>query len=112
MGVLRSGRKTEADGEFSIDRGAMTSQPYSEVTIAVFDENGDPADPDMTTGVVSGSVLKTGSGKRQDFTETVDLATDDWSWNAEISAVRLFYFSIAGLNANYTYEITITSWES
>lgn len=111
MGVIRSGRHAEADGEITVERGAETSLRWSEIVIAVFDDAGEPADPDMTTGTVTGAVLKTGSGKRQDFVESVDLSSDPWSWEPEISTVTTFYFSVSGLNTDYTYEITISSWE-
>lgn len=110
MGIIRSGKKSESDGEFEIDRGSSTSLRWTEVTVAVFDENDSPADPNMVTGVLSGQVIKAGSGKREDFATTMNLATDDWSWKPELSTVNLFYFSITGLNSNYTYEVSVNSW--
>lgn len=109
MAVISSGLKTESDAEFDIERGAMTSLIFSEITVAVFDENQEKADPDDVTGVLSGWALKTGSGKRQAFTETINLATDSWSWEGELSAVQKFTFSVNGLNAGYFIEVTVFS---
>ena len=110
MGVIRSGRRTEAEGEISINRGALTSNRWSEITISVFDAAGSESDPSTTTGIVSGTAIKSGSGKPQPFINTVDLSANDWSWQPELSTVEEFRFSVAGLNAGYTYEITVSSW--
>ena len=110
MGIIQSGRRTESEGEIEIDRGASTSLRWTEVTVAVFDDSGDAADPSTVTGTLTGSVLKAGAGKREDFNESIDLSSDPWSWKPELSTVQIFYFSVSGLNADHTYEISINSW--
>lgn len=107
MTIIRSGRRTEAEGQFEIQRGAQARHLWSEVTVRVFDASGQPTD--IATGVIRGSTLKSGSGRYQDFTQTLDLAIDDWSWLAELSFVQTFRFSILGLNAGYEYEISVNS---
>ena len=108
MSVIRSPRTTEAQGEIEIRRGASTSLRWSEVTVNIFDGSG--SEIDTATGTLTGRALKTGSGKPQTFEETINLATDNWSWLPELSTVQAFFFSISGLNAGYTYQITINSW--
>ena len=104
--IQRSGLKTEADGEFSMFRKAACARwPWTEITVAVFDENDDPVE--TATGIVTGKARKAGQGKPQDFTESIDLAADNWAWKPERSTVEEFLFSISGLNANYSYEISI-----
>lgn len=108
MTVLRSPRTSEADGEIEVQRGAASSLRWSEITIAVFDENGDSVN--SATGTVSAWAQKNGQGQRQAFEETVNLATDVWAWLPELSTVNSFFFSVSGLNAGYTYQITVNSW--
>ena len=108
MSVIRSPRTTEAAGEIEIKRGTSTSLRWSEVTVRVFDASDAPVSE--ATGTLTGQVLKTGSGKRQDFQNPLNLVSDDWSFTPELSTVRSFFFSISGLNAGYTYQITVNSW--
>lgn len=110
MGIIRSGMRTEAEGEIVINRGASTSLRWTEVTVAVFDANGAAANPSMVTGTLTGEVQKAGSGKRENFATAMNLATDDWSWKPELSTVNELFFRISGLNANYTYEVSVNSW--
>ena len=110
MGVVRSERHTESDNPITVNRGMDASEPWSEITINVFDASGTPATPGGVTGVLTGSALKVGSGKLQPFQNTVNLSTQDWSWQPELSRVQEFQFSIAGLNAGFTYQITVNSW--
>ena len=110
MGIIRSGMRTESEGEIEIDRGASTSLRWTEVTVAVFDSNGAAADPSTVTGTLTGEVQKAGSGKREDFATAMNLATDDWSWKPELSTVNVFYFGISGLNAGHTYQVSVNSW--
>ena len=108
MSVIRSPKITEASGEIEVRRGASTSLRWSELTVSVFDAAGEPVQ--NATGILSGRAQKTGSGRPQNFVETIDLATDNWSWLPELSTVQRFFFSIAGLNAGYTYQVTVNSW--
>lgn len=110
MGILRSGIVSESDGEIEIDRDASTSLRWTEVTVSVFDTSGDPADPSIVTGMITGSVIKAGSGKRESFDTEMNLATDNWSWKPELSSVNRFFFEITGLNAGFTYEVSVNSW--
>ena len=107
---IRTGRLTTVDTEIEVPRLAATSLRWSSVAIAVFDAAGNPADPDDVTGTVTGSVLKTGQGKKQPFANVINLATDSWSTDAELATVRSFFFTVAGLNSGYSFEITINSW--
>ena len=108
MSVIRSPKTTEADGEIEIRRGSSTSLRWSEVTVRVCNSADEPVN--TATGTLTGQVLKSGSGKRQNFTETLNLATDDWSFLPELSTIQSFFFSVSGLNAGYTYQITVNSW--
>ena len=108
MSVIRGPMATEAQGEIEIRRGASTALRWSEVTVNVFDGNGDEVD--TATGTLTGKALKTGSGKAQDFEESIDFETDEWSWLPEMSTVQRFFFLVSGLNAGYSYQITINSW--
>ena len=109
MGFVSSGRRTEASGEIEILRGPDSLKLWSEITVAVFNGAGDPVT--TATGIITGQVLKVGQGQRQNLTNTLNLATDHWSYRAELSAVQRFFFTISGLNAGYTYSITVASPE-
>ena len=110
MSIIRGKISKEADGQIEIRRGTATSLRWSEITVNVFDANGEEVDE--ATGTLSGKALKTGSGKPQDFEENIDLSTDNWSWLPEMSTVRSFFFSISGLNTGYSYQITVSSWSN
>ena len=109
MGFVTSGRRTQAEGMFTINRGADSIKPWSEITVEVFNAAGQPVT--TATGVITGMVQKIGQGKPQPLENTLDLSTDNWSFTAELSGVQNFMFSITGLNALHTYEITIISPE-
>lgn len=105
MSTIQSGRKTEDDGEFSVSYGGSNSLHWSEAVISVFDDSGKSVD--TATGIVSGSILKKDCGKQEPFYEPVNLATDPWSWKAQIAGVKIFYFSVTGLNPGYSCEVAI-----
>jgi hypothetical protein len=100
---------TEAQGEVETDLAANAERRWHEITVTIFDAGG--ASGVAATGVITGQVQKVGADQREDFTETIDLSTDTRAWLPELSSAQKYFFTIAGLNAGYTYQITVNSWE-
>jgi hypothetical protein len=99
---------TEAMGEVEMIMGSSSMLHWSEITVAVFDAQKKPIE--TAVGLISGSILKLGAGKRQVFSEKLDLALDPWSFAPELSTPHSFFFSVAGLNEGFFYKMTINSW--
>ena len=111
MGIpVRSPVTTEADGEITVSLGAESGKRWNEITVRVFDGSNNPVT--TATGTLSAKAIKSGTDKPEDFEETIDLSSDPWSWRPEMSTVRAFIFSVSGLNAGYSYQITINNWSS
>lgn len=93
----------------SVNRGAMTVTPWSQVTIAVVDGAGDPVTTGVT-GIVTGSSRASGQGNLSAFATTINLATDAWAWQPQLAAETYFEFSVDGtLSAGYHLSISVTS---
>lgn len=110
MGVLRVGPFTQADGRISVPLGFEANFEWHEITVSVFDDLGNPGQSGMVTGSLAGEVLKHGADMPEDFTQILDLATDQRSWDPELSRADTFFFTPTGFNANYEYFITVNSW--
>lgn len=109
MGTIRKGPFTQADGEVEIDLGFEINYEWHELTIAVFDAQGDPATSGVT-GTVAASVRKRGADRTEAFDQTVNLATDERSWAPELSQAEIFLVTPTGLNAGFSYYVTVNSW--
>jgi len=100
---------TEAQGEAEVNLGANAERRWHEITITIFNAGG--VSGVAAVGVITGQVQKIGADQREDFSETIDLSTDARAWLPELSSAQKYFFTIAGLNAGYTYQITVNSWE-
>ncbi len=108
MGTITKGPFTQADGQILVELGFQINFQWHEITVSVFDASGDPATG--VTGTLSGQATKSGSDQPEVFTESLDLAAGDRSWLPELSVAQIFQFTPAGLNATYTYFVTVNSW--
>ena len=106
--IVREGL-TEAQGAVKIELGADTALRWHEITVSIFNASGNPA-ADPITGTLSGSVQKRGADRMETFSQTLNLASGQRSWNPELSTAESYEFSVTGLNTDYTYTITILSW--
>ncbi len=108
MKLLTTGRVTEAQGEVSILRDANNIYPWTQVSVNVFNAAGDAVD--VANGTLSGKARPVSSAKFTDFTNTIDLSGNEWTFTPSMSMMEEYRFSVAGLNAGYTYEVTIANW--
>ena len=106
---IQSGKVSDSDSPVTVTLGASTAQRWKEITLQVFDDRERPVNTGAT-GTVTGQAVKSGTNNPEDFEESIDLATDDWSWKPELSTVSEFIFGISGLNAGYTLQFTINNW--
>ena len=109
MGIVVRGPFTEAQSPAEIDLGFDVNREWHEITISIFDDTGAPATSGVT-GTMTGSVRKVGADRTEAFTETLNLAADQRSWDPELSRAEVFFIDVSGLNANYTYTVTVNSW--
>ena len=109
MGAQRFGPFSGSDNPARADLGFAGNFEWQEVTVSVFDENGDPA-TGTVTGTLAATVLKNGADRREAFDQTLNLASGQRAWDPELSRVVNFEFTVTGLNANYSYEVTVNSW--
>lgn len=106
-------RATVADGAVVVRKGASTSLRVTEIIITVYDADGDQVT--TATGTISGESQASTSDRWEAFptTPTINLATDaSWVWSAESSTKRAFRFTAAGLPADHTFDIAVSSWGS
>ena len=109
MGIpVRSEISTEADGEITVPLGRESGKRWHEITVRIFNASNQPVT--TATGTLTAKALKSGTDKPEDFEEEIDLSSDPWSWKPELSTVRAFMFTVTGLNAGYSYQITINNW--
>ena len=98
----------DASGNVFVERGAMASAQWSQISFTVLDSAGDPIV--LAAGVITGASKVSGQGNFTPFAATLDLAADDWVFLPNQAAVEEFRFSVAGLTAGYTVVATVTSW--
>lgn len=87
-----------------VDFGSSTSLLYNQYAIKVFDSNDNEVSD--ATGVVSVNILEDGTSKLETTDETVNLATDKFSFDPFFLRVAEATFSVTGLNAGYTIQVT------
>ena len=110
--VNRSGLRNEADGEFEMPRNNAAILKWSQIAIAVYNENNQRVtDTSTVTGMISGRYQIVGEGKINDFDNPINLASDKWNFRSELAYVESFYFRVTGLNEGHFFEITVTSSE-
>ncbi len=108
MGTIVKGPFTQADGQVQIELEFQINFQWHEVTVSVFDAAGDPAVG--VTGTLSAEVIKRGADQPESFTDFLDLAAGERSWTPELSVAETFSFTPTGLNATFSYFITVNSW--
>lgn len=105
---------TQADGRVEVALGQFANFPWHEITISIFEPGGTPfnggAPATSVTGTLAGEVLKTGADQTEAFSTTLNLAGGDRAWDPELSRALSFFFTPTGLNATYTYWVTVNSW--
>lgn len=122
MGTITAGPFTDGV-EAEIDLGFELNFPLHELTISIFDENGDPAETGVT-GTLTATVQRRGADRPDPYFEPLDLSTDQRSWPPQerlptppslappirpIRAIKFFIIA-EGLNTGYTYFVTVNSW--
>lgn len=108
-GIIISDQFTEAQGEVEVALGKDTSRQWHEITVSIFTDTGVPA-TGAITGTLSAKVRKRGADRTENFASALDLANDQRAWDPELSTAEAFLFTVTGLNANYTYQVTVLSF--
>lgn len=95
----------------TIIRGGSSFAEWSQCAISVFDAAGDEVSI-ATAGVVTGNSKIVGEGSFTPFATTIDLnaAGLAWGWEANLGAISEFLFSVAGLPADFTIQVTVSNF--
>lgn len=107
MSVLTTGPFDATTASTTIELpGTQRGNRWHEIVIKITDSTGvqQPA-----TGVLSGSVRLLGANTFTDFTETVDVSTDN-SWNPFLSSIEALTIESTIVTADRFLTVTINSW--
>ncbi len=97
------------NGEITINLGHQAGMQWHEIAVQFVDNSGNPV-ATLASGTASGSVKGVGSDQHEDFSEQLNLSTDDRRWIPFSSMINEVKITFADLPANTLAIVTLNSW--
>lgn len=110
MAYLESPLRTAADNDTGIPMGNLTGIPWTQISVRVFDQNGDPVEGN-TAGTLTGFVIVGNTQNYLQFDQPIDFSIGEFHWEPELAPAKEFRFEVAGLPAGFSYQVYFHKWE-